>query len=43
MGKEMQQMAAQERTIIRVIRAPDLMGERGPNPRSGFSTPCVVR
>lgn len=32
-------MAMQERTILRVIRLPDLMGERGPNSMSGYSTP----
>jgi hypothetical protein len=32
-------MAERERTIERVSRTPDLMGERGPNPKSGLSTP----
>lgn len=32
-------MAMPQRTIVRVIRKPDLMGARGPNMRSGFSTP----
>lgn len=36
-------MALPERTIVRLIRTPDLLGERGPNPMSGYSTPvCGV-
>ena len=36
-------VAGQERTIVRVIRTPDPMGEFGPNSRSGLSTPVRAR